>query len=89
MLYQDRIDPTRLIFNVFIDGNGTKIATVRRRGWAPLGQRRQTKAPHGDWKTLTFLAAPRLDRVEGRGSSFVQINGQRLRLYIEKVLVDR
>jgi len=32
-------------------------------GWAPRGQRLPAKVPRGRWKTLTFIAALRHDRV--------------------------
>ena len=38
---------------------------TRLRGWAPKGERLVDKVPHGRWKTATFLAALRNDRVEG------------------------
>ena len=31
------------------------------RGWAQRGQRLKGYAPHGDWRTMTFLAALRTD----------------------------
>jgi hypothetical protein len=34
------------------------------RGWAPPGARLVAKVPHGHWKTLTFVAALRHDRIE-------------------------
>jgi hypothetical protein len=34
------------------------------RGWAPLGMRLKAKVPHGHWKTTTFLAALRHDRID-------------------------
>jgi hypothetical protein len=34
------------------------------RGWAPRGHRLTAKVPHGRWKTMTFLAALRHDRIE-------------------------
>lgn len=57
------------------------------RGWAPCGQRLRGKAPHGNWKTMTFLAALRCDRVEAPWLIDGPINGERFRLYVEKVLV--
>ena len=54
------------------------------RGWAPRGQRLKAKVPHGRWKTMTFLAALRHDRL---GLIDGPINGERFRLYVEKVLV--
>jgi len=57
------------------------------RGWAPCGHRLKGKAPHGNWKTMTFLAALRCDRVEAPWLIDGPINGERFRLYVEKVLV--
>jgi putative transposase len=81
---QDRIDPSRL---VFIDETWTKTNMAPLRGWAPRGHRIKAKVPHGRWKTMTFLAALRQDRVEAPWFIDGPINGERFRLYVEKVLV--
>ena len=57
------------------------------RGWAPRGQRLQAKVPHRRWKAMTFLAAPRHDRIDAPWLIDGPINGERFRLYVEKVLV--
>ena len=57
------------------------------RGWAPRGQRLRAKVPHGKWKTMTFLAALRSDRVDAPWLIDGPINGERFRLYVERVLV--
>lgn len=57
------------------------------RGWAPVGQRIKAKVPHGHWKTMTFLAALRHDRVEAPWLIDGPINGERFQIYIDKVLV--
>jgi transposase len=57
------------------------------RGWAPCGQRLKAKVPWGKWKTMTFLAALRCDRVEAPWLIDGPINGERFLLYVEKVLV--
>jgi putative transposase len=57
------------------------------RGWAPCGQRLKAKVPYGRWKTMTFLAALRLDRVEAPWLIDGPINGERFRLYVEKMLL--
>src|SRR6185312_13743639 len=59
--YQDRVEPERL---VFIDETWTRTDMAPLRGWAPRGCRLTTKVPHGRWKTMTFLAALRHDRIE-------------------------
>jgi transposase len=56
-------------------------------GWAPRGQRLKAKVPHGHWKTSTFLAALRHDRVEAPWLIDRPINGECFLLYVEKVLV--
>jgi putative transposase len=82
--YRHRIDPARL---VFIDETWTKTNMAPLRGWAPRGERLKAKVPHRRWKTMTFLAALRLDRVEAPWLIDGPINGDRFRLYIEKVLL--
>jgi len=74
--YQDRIDPTRL---VFIDETWTKTNMAPLRGWSPLGQRLPAKVPHGRWTTMTFLAALRHDRVEAPWLIDGPINGESFR----------
>jgi transposase len=58
--HQHRFDPTRL---VFVDATWVKTNTTRRRGWSPRGTPLPAKVPHGHWKTLTFLAGLRHDRI--------------------------
>jgi transposase len=81
---QGGIDPKRL---VFIDETWTKTNMAPLRGWAPLGRRLRTKVPHGSWKTMTFVAALRCDRIEAPWLLDGPINGERFLLYVEKVLV--
>jgi hypothetical protein len=59
--YQREVDPTRL---VFIDETWTK---TRTHGHCAAGQRLVDKAPHGHWKTLTFVAALRCDQITAPG----------------------
>jgi transposase len=44
------------------------------------------KVPHGHWKTLTFVAALRHDRVEAPFVLDGPINGEFFKTYVEKVL---
>jgi putative transposase len=83
-MYQGRIDPSRL---VFIDETWTKTNMAPLRGWAPIGQRINAKVPHARWKTMTFLAALRHDHVAAPWLIDGPINGERFRLYVEKVLL--
>ena len=84
MGYQNRIDPSRL---VFIDETWTKTNMAPLRGWAPRGQRLLAKVPHGRWETMTFIAALRHDAVVAPWLLDGPINGESFLLYVEKVLV--
>ena len=57
------------------------------RGWAPRGHRLAAKVPHGRWKTMTFLAALRHDRIDAPWFIEGPIDGESFRLYVEKVLL--
>jgi putative transposase len=81
---QKRIDPARL---VFIDETWAKTNMAPLRGWGPRGRRLHAKVPQGRWKTMTFLAALRNDRIDAPWLLDGPINGERFRLYVEKVLV--
>lgn len=57
------------------------------RGWAPRGHRLHAKVPHGRWKTMTFLAALRHDRIDAPWFIEGPIDGVSFRTYVEKVLL--
>ena len=57
------------------------------RGWAPRGMRLKAKVPHRRWKTMTFLAALRHDRIDAPWLLDGPIDGASFRAYVEKVLV--
>ena len=57
------------------------------RGWGRLGERLIGKAPHGRWRTLTFIAALRADRIDAPCVFNGPINGQKFRAYVEQLLV--
>jgi hypothetical protein len=58
---QAGIDPKRL---VFIDETWVKTIMEPLRGWGPRQKRLTAHVPHGHWKTLTFVAALRHDRID-------------------------
>ena len=60
---------------------------TRTHGWAPKGARLIAKVPHGKWKTTTFLAALRHDRIEAPCLFDGPINGQRFLAYVEQALL--
>jgi transposase len=82
--YQDRVEAERL---VFIDETWTRTDMAALRGWALRGRRLPTKVPHGRWKTMTFLAALRHDRIDAPWFLEGPIDGDSFRLYVEKVLL--
>jgi transposase len=57
------------------------------RGWGPRGQRLKALVPFGHWKTMTFLAALRHDRIDAPWVVDGPINGELFRLYVAKVLI--
>ena len=84
LAYQNRIEPCRL---VFLDETWTKTNMAPLRGWAPRGTRLRAKVPYGRWKTMTFLAALRHDRIDAPWLLDGPINGETFQIYVEKLLV--
>src|SRR4051794_18178844 len=82
--YQGRLDPKRL---VFIDETWAKTNMTRVRGRCARGMRLVAKVPHGRWRTLTFLAALRCDRIDAPCVIDGPINGRSFLAYVEQVLV--
>ena len=82
--YQGRLDPSRL---VFIDETWAKTNMTPTHGRSPRGHRLVAKAPHGRWRTLTFLAALRHDRIDAPCVIDGPINGQSFLAYVEQMLV--
>jgi transposase len=82
--HQGRLDPRRL---VFIDETWAKTNMTRRHGRCVRGTRLIAKVPHGRWRTLTFLAALRCDRIAAPCVIDGPINGTSFRAYVEQFLV--
>ncbi len=57
------------------------------RGWGERGERLIGKSPHGRWRTYTFLAALRSDRVDAPFLFDGPINGERFHAWVEQALV--
>jgi transposase len=72
---------------VFIDETWVKTNMTPRYGRCARGQRLIAKAPHGHWRTLTFLAALRADRIEAPCVLDGPINGRGFLAYVEQILV--
>ena len=82
--YQARIDPARL---VFIDETWTKTNMAPLRAWCARGSRLIGKALHGRWRTLTFVAALRCDRIDAPCQFDGPINGLRFLAYVKRFLL--
>lgn len=80
---QPKLDPARL---VFLDETWTKTNMTRLRGRAPRGQRLVAAVPHGHWKTSTFVAALRHDRMDAPAVLDGAMNGEAFRAYVEQFL---
>jgi transposase len=82
--HQLKIDPARL---VFIDETWAKTNMTRTHGWWRRGFPLRAQVPHGHWRTMTFLAALRHDRITAPCVIDGPINGESFRAYVEQVLV--
>ncbi|NKJ77642.1 IS630 family transposase, partial [Rhizobium leguminosarum bv. viciae] len=71
----------------FLDETWIKTNMAPLRGWAPRGQRLAASVPHGHWKTLTFIAALRSDRIDAPWVIDGPINGELFNVYVRKILV--
>ncbi|WP_091881219.1 IS630 family transposase [Bradyrhizobium sp. Rc2d] len=72
---------------IFLDETWTTTAMTRRYAWANVGTRALGHAPHGHWKTTTFLAGL---TCEGLIAPFVldgPINAECFFAYVEQILV--
>jgi transposase len=83
MSWQGRIAASRL---VFIDETWVKTNMAPLRGWGRRGERLKGRAPFGHWKTLTFIAALRHDRIDAPWMIDGPINGEMFCLYVEQIL---
>jgi len=82
--YQGRLDAKHL---VFIDETWAKTNMTRRHGRCARGARLIARVPQGRWRTLTFLAALRCDRITAPCVIDGPINGTSFRAYVEQFLV--
>ena len=72
---------------MFIDETWVKTNMAPLRGWFARGKRLKAKVPHGHWKTMTFIAALRHDRIDAPFVFDGPINAQSFRHYVESQLV--
>jgi transposase len=81
---QRGLDSTRL---VFIDETAANTKMARLSGRCPRGERLVGRVPHGHWKTITFVAALRHDRITAPFVLHGSMNGETFLAYVEQFLV--
>ena len=75
---QKRLDPRKL---VFLDETAVSTTITRLYGRAPQGERLVQKVLHGNWKTVTFIAALRNNRVTAPFVLEGAMNGETFKAY--------
>jgi hypothetical protein len=80
-----QIDPKRL---VFIDETWVKTNLAPLRGWCVCGRCLPGKVPQGRLRTMTFIAALRLDRIDAPCVFDGPINGESSLAYVTQVLLQ-
>lgn len=80
---QAGLDAKRL---VFVDETGTSTKMVRTHGRCRRGRRLIGKAPWGHWKTTTFTAGLRCDRLVAPFVLDGPMNGEAFLVYVETIL---
>jgi transposase len=72
---------------VFIDETWVKTNMAPLRGWGARGRRLIAHVPHGHWKTMTFVGALRLDRIDAPWLLDGPINADAFKTYVKTELV--
>lgn len=72
---------------MFIDETWIKTNMAPIRGWGMKGQRLVGYAPHGHWRTMTFIAALRHDQLTAPCVFDGPINGTSFLAYVKQQLV--
>lgn len=80
---QPRLKAPRL---VFIDETAVTTKMVRHHGRSPRGERLVANVPHGHWKTLTLVAALRIDGLTAPYVIDGAMDGPSFLAYVEQVL---
>jgi transposase len=71
---------------VFLDETAITTSMVRTRGRCPRGDRLVDYAPHGHWKTVTFIAGLRHDQLVAPFVIEGAMNGATFLAYVEQCL---
>ncbi len=83
LVWQRYMDAERF---VFLDETGATTAMTRLYGWGPRGERLVDAAPHGHWKTTTFVAGLRSAGVIAPCVLDGPMTGEVFRAYVEQML---
>ena len=71
---------------MFLDETWATTNMTRQRGRSPRGKRLYAAVPHGHWRTSTFVAGLRMDRVVAPLVLDGAINGEAFLAYVEQFL---
>ena len=82
-IWQRFMDPAMF---VFVDETGASTNMVRRYGWGPRGERLVDAAPHGHWRTTTFVAGLRGTGLMAPMVLDGPMTGEAFRAYVGQVL---
>jgi transposase len=80
---QPRLDMEKL---VFLDETWASTSMVRRYGRSPKGQRCIGSAPHGHWKTTTFVGGLRHDRLTAPMVTGEPMDGEMFLAWVQQFL---
>ena len=72
---------------MFIDETSVNTKMTRLYGRAPRGRRVSGSTPFGHWKTMTFVAALRLDGLTAPWLLDGAMDGDAFRTYVERILI--
>jgi transposase len=72
---------------VFVDETWAKTNMVRLHGRSAYGQRLHAKVPYGHWKTMTFIAALRSNRIDAPCVLDGPVNAVNFLAWVEQSLV--
>jgi transposase len=82
-VWQRFMDPASF---VFLDETGAATNMIRRYGWGPKAERLVDAAPHGHWRTTTFVAGLRATGIIAPLVLDGPMTGDIFRAYVEQFL---
>jgi transposase len=82
-VWQHYMDPASF---VFLDETGLSTSMIRHYGWGPKGARLVDAAPHGHWRTTTFVAGLRSTGIIAPLVLDGPMTGEAFRAYVDQFL---